>query len=211
MSYLLSVFSSAKSAGEADGDRAAAIAETAATTSCGRENRSGAGVRLSSALPPQQGGHVSRRLFPWDLGHEDEGSEIGDEPLHGDTVSDDGHPSAGQPLTPPSRGKRGNVDGRAMVNRKTSDAFNNEDALLQEGYARIVACALAAEFAASSTLGKEDEEGQQQQRICKTRTGTSTVARCRTTPRHDHSASATVSELLRFFTLESTPRHEPEY
>ncbi|CAG9570151.1 hypothetical protein LMJF_11_0290 [Leishmania major strain Friedlin] len=207
MSYLLCIFSSAKSTREADGGATAAMAEAGEAAPCGREHRGGAGVRSPNAPLQQQGEHVARRLFHLDPVDENEGSESGNEHSSGGAVSDYDRPAARRPFLPPLRDKRGDGDGSAPPNHKTCGAFDEDDAFLQERYARIVACALAAEFAASTTLVEEDEV--EQQRGCKTGPRAPTAAWCRTTSRRDHSASATVSELLRLFTFQPATRHQP--
>ncbi|TPP39815.1 hypothetical protein CGC20_30720 [Leishmania donovani] len=208
MSYLLSVFSSVKSTREADGGATAAMAEVGETAPCGREHRGGAGVRSPNAPLQRQGEHVARRLFRLDPVDEDEGSESGNEHSSGGAVSDYDRPAARRPFLPPSRDKRCDGDGSAPPNHKTCGSFDEDDAFLQERYARIVACALAAEFTAFTTLVGEDEV--QQQRGCKTGPRTPTAARCRTTSRRDHSTSATVSELLQLFTFQPATRHQPD-
>lgn len=213
MSYLLGVFSSVKSTREADGGATAAMAEVGETAPCGRESRGCAGVRSPRAPLQQQGEHVARQLFHPDLFDEDEDSESGNEHPSGGVLSDHHRPAARRPLSPAPRDKRGgDINGSPPTNHKTGGPFDKEDALLQERYACIVACALAAEFAASTTLVEEDkvEKQQQQQRRCKTGPRTPTAAQCRTTSQHDHSASAAVSELLRLFTLETTTGHQPD-
>ncbi|CAJ1018746.1 hypothetical protein Q4I30_001710 [Leishmania utingensis] len=209
MSYLLSVFSNVKSECKADGAETEGMAKPRERASCGREDYVGTDVRSPSTPLQQHRQHVSRQLFHLDPVHEDEGSESGNEHPNGGAVLDYRRPAPWRPLLPPPHDKRSNGDGSAIATHNLDCTVDKESRPWQERYARIVACALAAEFMASNTAMGEDQ-AEQQQRGGETGSRTSTAARCRTTSLHDHSASAIVTELLRLFTLEPTTGHQSE-
>ncbi|KAG5484721.1 hypothetical protein LSCM1_06541 [Leishmania martiniquensis] len=196
MSYLLSVFSSARSARETDGTGAELMAKSSGAVPCGRENGGAGSARSPSAALQQRGRHVARRLFHVDLLEEDEGSERGSEPLSGGAVSGYLRPAPRQPPSTPSHDKRGVGNRIAPVHHKLDDGFDHEEKLLQERYVRIMTCALAAEGAATTTAL---EDGSEQQRRAEARPRAPAAARHRTTSLHDHDTSATVAELLRLF------------
>ncbi|CAJ1007476.1 hypothetical protein Q4I28_002789 [Leishmania naiffi] len=209
MSYLLSVFSNVKSECKADGAETEGMAKPRERASCGRRDYVGTDVRSPSTPLQQHRQHVSRQLFHLDPVHEDEGSESGNEHPNGGAVPDYHRPAPWQPLLPSPHDKRSSGDDSAIATHNLDCTFDKESRPWQERYARIVACALAAEFMASNTAMGEDQ-AEQQQRGGETGSRTSTAARCRTTSLHDHSASAIVTELLRLFTLEPTTEHQSE-
>ncbi|KAG5505892.1 hypothetical protein JIQ42_06686 [Leishmania sp. Namibia] len=213
MSYLLSVFSSAKSARDADRAETEVMTAVSEARVCERENGEAAAARSRKAPLQQRGRHVARRLFCLDVLEEDEGSESGSEPPSGGIAFDYPRPAPRQSPSTPSRDRRGDGNSCAPGHHRLYGAFDEEDGFWQERYARIMACALAAEQAAADTIMEENETEQQQQQQQHgggIRPRAPAVARCRIASLHDQSASATAAHLLRLFTLESTARHTPE-
>ncbi|KAG5483856.1 hypothetical protein CUR178_06853 [Leishmania enriettii] len=211
MRYLLSVFSSAKSAREADRAETEVLTAASEASVCERKNGEAAAARSRKAPLQQRGRHVARRLFRLDVLEEEEGSESGSEPPNGGIAFDHLRPAPRQSPSTPSRDRRGDDNSSAPWHHQSYGAFDEEDGFWQERYARIMACALAAEHAAADTIMEENEaEQQQQQHEGEIRPRTPEAARCRIASLHDQSASTTAAHLLRLFTLKPTARHTPE-
>ncbi|KAG5510088.1 hypothetical protein JKF63_06982 [Porcisia hertigi] len=217
MSYLLSVFSSIEATCGDDGVETEVMPKTSNATPCKQESRAHRVVRSPTAPPLQQQQRpgVARQLFHCHpVEGEEEDSEIEDEHTKGETVG--GHRSYALQTPPPrpSCEKQWDKHSRALTNRQVDGASDEECQLFRERYARMVACALAAEFTVANSTTKDDkaehhyhhQQQQQQQQGCETEGSTPVASRCRsTTAPHDHSASETVASLLRLFTPPPTP------
>ncbi|KAG5485328.1 hypothetical protein LSCM4_05963 [Leishmania orientalis] len=210
MSYLLSVFSSAKSTREADRAETEVMAAVSEASVCERENGEAAVARSRKAPLQQRGRHVARRLFRLDVLEEDEGSESGSEHPSGGIAFDDPRPAPRQSPSTPSRDRRGDGNSSAPEHHRLYGAFDDEDGFWQERYARIMACALAAEHTAADTIMEENKTEQQRQHGGGIRPRAPVAARSRIVSLHDQSASATAAHLLRLFTLKPTARLTPE-